>query len=314
VSDPAVLLIGGPETGKSNFLFRAWTHIFSGDGLVEKDGMPPDAEYLRDGAERQLRGEYAGHTSQEVQVISSIPVIQKGGAHNKALLRVPDIDGEQINRIYRDRKWSQDWESIVTENTAYLFFVRVNSPQTIAPLDWITCHELYGGAPLVEPTTEVQGSAPVRTEEVGDGRAHESVKNDETNVETPTQVVLVDWLQFILNALHSKYAYSVRPRVGIVVTGWDSVPSDSQGGPSEWIKDNMPLLYQFCVTNADLFDFSYFGSSIFSGDPENDPEFKEELAKKDPRTMGYVRYSTSNTRSGDFTIPIAWALGWESVP
>ena len=58
MTNSAVLLIGGPETGKSNFLFRAWTHIFSADGLLEKDGMPPDAEYLRDGAERQLRGEY----------------------------------------------------------------------------------------------------------------------------------------------------------------------------------------------------------------------------------------------------------------
>jgi hypothetical protein len=173
---------------------------------------------------------------------------------------------------------------------------------------------LYGGTPSVESTTRVQGTEPVRTEEAGGGRADESVQNDETNVETPTQVVLVDWLQFILNALHSKYAHSVRPRVGIVVTGWDCVPGDFQGGPSEWIKDNMPLLYQFCMTNEDLFDFSYFGSSIFSGDPENDPDFKDELAKKDPRTMGYVRYTTSNTQSGDFTIPIAWALGWESVP
>jgi Double-GTPase 1 len=314
VSNPAVLLIGGPETGKSNFLFRAWTHIFSGDGLVEKDGMPPDADYLRDGTEYQLRGEFAPHTSQEVQVISNIPIVQKGNAHNTALLRVPDIDGEQVNRIYRARKWSQEWESLIAEDTAYLFFVRVNSEQTIAPLDWITCHELYGGAPVVMLTSQAQGSEPVRIEESGNGQTSESVKSEGVTVEIPTQVVLVDWLQFILNALHSKYTHALRPRVGIVVTGWDCVTPDFQGGPLEWIKENMPLLYQFCVTNNDALDVAFFGSSIFSGDPENDFEFADELSKKDPRTMGYVRHSSSNQQSGDFTIPIAWALGWESIP
>lgn len=314
MSNPAVLLIGGPETGKSNFLFRSWTHIFSADGLIEKDGMPATADYLQEGAEFQLRGEFAGHTSQETPEISEIPIVQKGNPQNKALLIVPDVDGEQINRIYRDRKWSHQWEALVTENTAYLFFVRVNSPQTVVPLDWITCHKLYGGAPPLKSEGEGAKADSGDSEKDRVEGTNKPANEQETGVETPTQVVLVDWLQFIRDALHSKYSYAIQPRVGIVVAGWDCVPPDLKGGASEWIRENMPLLHQFCVTNNDVFDFAFFGSSIFSGDPQNDPDFAEELEKKDTRTVGYVRYSPSNKESADFTIPIAWALRWESTP
>ncbi|MDP3014445.1 MAG: hypothetical protein Q8M92_09400, partial [Candidatus Subteraquimicrobiales bacterium] len=69
--------------------------------------------------------------------------------------------------------------------------------------------------------------------------------------------------------------------------------------------------YQFCITNQDVFEFSFFGSSIFSGDPDKDPEFADKLGEKDPRTTGYVLHSSDNRESDDFTIPIAWALGWQ---
>ena len=302
MNNPTVLLIGGPETGKSNFLFRTWTHIDSNNGLVAKNGLPLNAEYLRTGAECQLRCMFAGRTSQEVQLISTIPIQLRSNFHKKALLIVPDINGEQINQIYHARKWTYEWESLITESTAYLFFIRVGSPQTIAPLDWITWHGLY---------CDKYKSTPVVSRQ--DNTIGQITENAVAPPKPPTQVILVDWLQFILKAVHDKQARVVRPRVGIVVTAWDCVPPDFSGGPSLWIQENMPLLHQFCVTNQDVFEFSFFGTSIFSGDPVNDSDFAEEIVNKDPRTMGYVQYSSDNHKSDDFTIPIAWALGWQDV-
>jgi hypothetical protein len=303
MSNSAVLLIGGPETGKSNFLFRTWTHINSGQGLIEKDGLPSDAEYLRNGAECQLRGSFAGHTSQDVQVISHIPIRLRTDPQKKGLLAVPDINGEQINHIYHERKWSDKWESLIMQDSAYLFFVRVGSPQIVAPLDWITWHHLYGSVP---PSIEaIAASVTLATS------SSNTAKTANAALETPTQVILADWLQFIRRALHEKFPNCNRPKVGIVVTAWDNVPVDYQESPSEWIRENMPLLHQFCTANNDMFEFSFFGSSIFSGDPSNDPEFSHELTKADPRTKGYIRYSLENRESPDFTLPIAWALGWE---
>src|SRR5689334_13555680 len=71
----SVLLIGGPDAGKSNFLFRLWLAIDRGRGAVVKNGLPSDVEYLRGGAERLLEGEFAGHTSKDVlQERVSIPM------------------------------------------------------------------------------------------------------------------------------------------------------------------------------------------------------------------------------------------------
>jgi hypothetical protein len=304
VSNPTVLLIGGPDAGKSNYLFRAWTQIDSGTGLLEKNGLPPDVEYLRLGAQSQLRGEYSSHTSQDVHVISRIPVRLRGDSPSSADLSVPDVNGEKINSIYKARRWDNDWESLIRDSTSYLFFVRANSDQTIAPLDWIACYKLYGGVPEAPP--EATASA------TGNG----DTKSVDRNIVTPTQVVLVDWLQFILKAVRDKYSHTVRPRVGIIVTAWDSVPPEPQANPSAWIQENLPLLYQFAASNHDAFVFSYFGTSVFDGDPVSDPDFATELSNKDPRKLGSVQHSLDEhpQTTSDFALPIAWALGWYPKP
>ena len=45
----AVLLIGGPDAGKSNFLFRLWIAIDTGQGALVKDGLPSELDYLSGG-------------------------------------------------------------------------------------------------------------------------------------------------------------------------------------------------------------------------------------------------------------------------
>jgi len=318
MTDPSVLLIGGPETGKSNFLFKAWNCIFSMLGVLEMDGLPADAEYLQDGAACQMRGEYAGHTTQAVQVISYIPIQMKGKPEQKATLVVPDVDGEQINRIYRERRWSAEWEDLVDADSAFLFFVRINSDLLVVPLDWIACHDLYGfktASQEVAAEFEGQRASTLTTgpkDPAPDRPTEGSKALDGSKTEAPTQIVLVDLIQFILTAIREKCPNPPRTKVGFVLTGWDSVPVDFVGGPAAWIQDNMPFLAQFLDCNRDVLDFEYFGSSVFSGDPENNQEYLNEMSHKDPRTLGYIKVGASDSAEPDFTIPIAWALGWES--
>lgn len=312
MTKPTVLLIGGPETGKSNFLFKLWSHIFAGRGCLEKDGLPTDLEYLREGAACQMRGEYAGHTSHAGQIISRIPVRLKEDPQKRATLIVPDIDGEHINKVYRDRKWSPDWDELITAESSFLLFVRVNSTLTISPLDWVACHELYGFSMTNETRpgtdTELVPNPPPDAQRIDNDTTLEAVQR----IAPPTQIVLVDWLQFILSAITAKHPNPRRLKLGIVVTAWDSVPSDFVGGPAEWICENMPFLHQFCESNKDAIEVSYFGSSIFSGDPQNNPEYSEQIQNADTRTLGYIQMSLNDQEPQDFTIPIAWALGWES--
>ena len=56
-------------------------------------------------------------------------------------LIVPDLPGEQVLSVYRTRQWSDEWETKIREGCSCLLFVRVDSKELKAPLDWLNCPE-----------------------------------------------------------------------------------------------------------------------------------------------------------------------------
>ncbi len=302
----AVLLIGGPDAGKSNFLFRLWIAIDGGGGALIKDGLPSEVYYLREGAERLLEGEFAGHTSREVHEQVAVPVKSSATGVSGTLV-VPDVPGEQVLVICRNRQWSRAWEDLISNRCACLLFVRAGSDKVVAPLDWGTCFERYGA--IIEapkPAEQAQAEAAVGAAELVDKQTH-----DEKATELPTQVVLTEWLQFLRQAFTAVAGGTFRPRVGVVIAAWDAVPIEQKPeGPVPYLKDNFPMLYQFIEANDDLFDFRVFGVSIVDGDLKNDEEFKEAYLKGRPQDFGFVIHSLSGQleRSPDITFPVAWAL------
>ena len=65
-------------------------------------------------------------------------------------LIVPDLPGEQILSVYRNRRWSQEWEDKIGPGCGCLLFIRIDSRELIQPLDWITCETRCGG-PVKRP-------------------------------------------------------------------------------------------------------------------------------------------------------------------
>jgi hypothetical protein len=286
-----VLLIGVRNAGKTNFLSRLWLALDSGKGLLAKDGNPPDIEYLANGADYLLKGEFAPRTPPDVRDATEIPVkTTSNGQEFLATLVVPDLPGEQILSIFRTRQWSSEWETKIDSGCGCLLFIRVDSPELVAPLDWLNCHQLLGGPlPAAQPEND-SGDEP----------------------KPPTQVVLADWLQFLRKAFTERVNGTHKPRVGIVVAAWDLAPNDQkEAGPGAWIAANLPLLAQYVQANSDEFDFAYFGVSVASGDLNTDEEFKKSYLEGNPRSAGEVAHSLSGTveTSRDMTLPVAWALG-----
>jgi len=296
-----VLLIGVQDAGKSNFIFRLWLKLDLGSGLLKKAALPPDLDYLSNGGEHLLKGEFAPRTPQDVHDKSEIPVKSGNGGNEIAgTLIVPDLPGEQIMSVYRTRQWSKEWEDKIGDACSCLLFIRVDSKELIPSLDWVACEKRFGG-PIPEASPETDA--------------------DTGQQKTPTQVVMVDWLQFLRKAFTAKAGGNFRPRVGIVVSAWDLVPQEQkQRGPEEWIKANLPLLHQFVKTNGQDFEFAYFGVSVTSGDFEAEEGFKAKYLEGDPRNAGEVVHSLGSTLQtcDDVTLPVAWAmgltkmLGWEN--
>jgi hypothetical protein len=339
IPTPSVLLIGGPDAGKSNFLFRFWLGVDSGTGALVKDTFPDELEYLRTGLECLLRGEFAGHTSKEVLEHATIPIKSAHEPLRSGILNVPDVPGEKILQVYHLRRWDALWEERILEGCGCLVFIRAASEEIVRPLDYTECLKLFGStlnqnaepssinssaenvidAPNGNPQVVERSASPVSKTEQFQVDAlnvnHPAVGTEETAKapEPPTDVVLTDWMQFLRRAFTDRVSGSYRPKVGIVIAAWDAVPSDAQAqSPFDYLANNFPLLRQFIETNGERFDFQVFGLSILGGDLKNDPEFRAIFIKGKPNDFGYVIHSLNGQleRINDVTVPVAWALGW----
>lgn len=288
----SVLLIGVPDAGKSNFIFRFWLSLDTGQGLLRKNGLPDELEYLRSGSDHLLNGEFAPRTARDVVDRTQIPVMaQLGNEVFCGQVVVPDLPGEETLSVFQTREWGSHWEEEIRAGCGCLLFVRVDSNDNVAPIDWVNCPANFGSLlPHVEPPKDKNGK-----------------------VKPPTQVVLVEWLQFLRKAFTARVGGSYKPKIGIVVSAWDLAPNDQKvGGPEAWVRSNLPLLSQFVRANDDEFEFAYFGVSVASGDFQKDPEYKKTYLQGDPRKAGDVVCDLTGTveTSADATLPVAWALGF----
>ena len=173
----SVLLVGVQDAGKTNFLSRLWLKLDAGDGILAKAGLPSDLDYLKAGGDYLLKGEFAPHTPHDVLDKTEIPV--KSTLAGKEFLGnfvVPDLSGEQVLAVFRTRKWSDEWETKIQAGCGCLMFIRVDSKELIAPLDWLNCSSQLGG-PAVAASPE---------------------KDDEDKAKPPTQVVLSSRLASVL--------------------------------------------------------------------------------------------------------------------
>jgi hypothetical protein len=290
----SVWLLGGPDAGKSNYLTRTWLAIRERAGLIELAALPDEFEYLNTASSQLSGGRFVSHTSRGVHVQNSIPVrTQSVEPQITGDLVVPDYSGEDWIAIHAERRWSEEWESRLGSLAGCLVFLRASSREIVATLDWFGCHKAFG-IPL-----NLGQEAPA------DGE-----------YQSPTQVVVIDWLQMLRQSLRSTGSTIQRLRVGIVISAWDLVPVDQKSGnPSDYVKSDFPLLSQFIESNSKDFEFAFFGVSIAGADFDRAPGFREEFLNGTVTDFGYVLYQSDDNsfQSRDHTLPIAWALGVDVV-
>src|SRR5581483_5361049 len=134
----SVILVGGPDSGKSNYIFRLWLAISNNEGCMSANGLPTHLEYLKDGCQSLLKGEFAQHTPHDVYSENVIPfraATSDGMRTGEVVL--PDCHGERWISIFKKREWTREWEDRIAEPCGVLIFVRAASDQLESPLDWM---------------------------------------------------------------------------------------------------------------------------------------------------------------------------------
>jgi hypothetical protein len=118
-----------------------------------------------------------------------------------------------------------------------------------------------------------------------------------------TQVKLVDELQFI--AFHKPNIVPIK--VAILISAWDQIDDglDISGkiDPELWLKNHLPLFYQFLQCNSDNFAYKIFGVSAQGFDYEK-KEKVTDSSHKAPNDRVVIR--EGNNVSNDITKPIIW--------
>lgn len=286
----SVWLLGGADAGKSNYLTRTWLAIRDNKGLIELAALPDEFQYLNSASAELVGGQFVSHTSRGVHVQNVIPIRSRPPAPPLAgELVIPDYSGEDWLEIHSSRKWSNEWEARLPSLSGCLLLLRAGSSHIVAPLDWMACFQRFGEA------VELGGDSDPAVE-----------------FAIPTQVVVIDWLQFLRDAIRERNPQVKRLRVGIVISAWDLVPTDQLDlRPSNYIADNFALLSQFIQSNSRDYEFASFGISIFGEDFVRVPGFRDTFLQGEVTDFGYVVHELGGalTRSPDHTLPIAWAMG-----
>lgn len=277
----SIILVGGPETGKSNYVGRLWCSLKAGRGVLKRAGMPANLEYIDSICDHLLQGEFAGRTDTNMARQDFTVPLKIGEAEDTTELIVPDFTGELWRDAIKNSEIAQEWLDELESASGALLFVRAHSPLNIQPLDWVAARDSLRF--------------------VGEG-------NEE--MELPTQVTLCE----LLNLLQQRLAPRVdcgKPRVAVIITAWDTLDHQEQrAGPDAYLRDQFPL-FAGALEDVDQIDTRVYGVSIVGGDLQRDDDFKaryQDMAVEDSGSVTYMLNGVVDTNS-DITIPVAWVIG-----
>lgn len=277
----SIILVGGPDTGKTNYLARLVAHLRDGDGALVATRLPDDMRYIEDALDYLMKGEFAPRSHNTADELSGEIMIEIRSKvdDSEAQLSVPDVSGETWDDVAKSAEISQEWLDRVRAANGALLFVRILSDLNVAPLDWLTAPEMLAL--------------------VGEG--------DERQFALPTQVMLCEFLRLLDENLDRSDGET--PRVGVVITAWDRLDAETRAaGPRAFLDREYPLLAGK-IASASGLDIGIFAASVVGGELA-DETFKAEYLDGDIVERGYIVDATaSEAQTGrDITRPISWVL------
>lgn len=281
-----LLLIGLPGTGKTTFLAALWHAVESNEipvslSLAELDG---DRDYLN-----KIRLAWAGcrpldRTQVGAEKIVSMRLTDHKGTRIAEVM-FPDMSGESFRNQWITRQWTKSYSDLLQDATGALLFVH---PETVVePIRIDEADKLIAELPNVA--------------EQEDDDSHDSWIPWMAK-ETPTQVQLVELLQFLGSNGHAEQPL----RIGVIVSAWDLVAGDNQT-PTDWLNKRLPLLAQFLKSNFERFPSRTYGISAQGGDLQTE---SDRLLRYSPQTMR-ILVEGPFCESHDITAPVAWLMGDE---
>jgi hypothetical protein len=286
MSEQTIILVGGPDSGKTNFLARLWESLRTQAGKLVCPTPPDDIKYVEEALSHLLQGDFAPRSDRNVDEGRSdvtIPVRRASApADDVARLVVPDITGELWTNAVETLEMTTRWMDDLKKSSGAILFVRVLSDLNVTPLDWVTAR----------------------------GVLRREISLTKDGEQLPTQVMLSELLRFLEISLQPRSDGSP-PRVAVLVTAWDRLDRHTAAaGPSAFLHREYPLFAGKLRHNTRL-HIKTFGVSVVGGDLNIDAEFRQRFLEGDIANSGYVIADEDGSirQDRDITVPMAWLLG-----
>ncbi len=276
----SIILLGGPDSGKTNYIGRLWRALDDGTGALHAAEQPEDINFVLEVADHLFQGGFAPRSehSDARRDFEVVVAAKKDGPQSKVV--VPDMSGELWRNAVIDNEIAPDWMVELRRADAALLFVRVDSDQDVRPLDWVTSRKLL--------------------EKIG----------DEEDQGLPTQVMLCELIRFLEDSLADREDGGL-PRLSVVVTAWDRVDAGKfEQGPVAYLEREYPLVAGKLADLKDL-NVQVFGLSVVGGDLKHDPKYRQAFLKAGLDGQGWVAVNDGDRwrKDPDVTLPVAWAVG-----
>ncbi|WKV51522.1 TRAFAC clade GTPase domain-containing protein [Dickeya fangzhongdai] len=276
----SIILLGGPDSGKTNYIGRLWRALDEGSGSLHAAEQPKDIQFVLEVTEHLFEGGFAPRTehSDLRRDFEVVVAAEKDGPEARVI--VPDVSGELWRNAVIDNEISSEWMEELKRADAALLFLRVGSDQDVRPLDWVTSRNLL--------------------EKMG----------NEDDQGMPTQVMLCELIHFLEDALTEREDGEL-PRLSVVVTAWDLVDAQQfEQGPEAYIQREYPLVAGR-LADINVLDVQIFGLSVVGGDLKHDPAYRQAFLEEGLDGQGWVavRYDDTWRKDPDITLPVTWAVG-----
>lgn len=279
MTEKSIILVGGPDTGKSNYLARLWLAIQSKKYDLISTATPLDIRYVESIAEHLLHGKFVPRTEPEEKNREfHVSVKTKDDAISADII-VPDILGEIWKRAVSTLEIPEKWLTALRQSTTAVLFIRAHSENNVEPLNWVTSQKFL---------------------KMGLGKV------DDYSI--PTQIVLMELLRFIDDSISRES--KEKPKVAVIITAWDLLnKEEAEAGPVNYLDKEFPM-FAGRISDITSLDIKIFGSSIVGGDL-NVNAFIDEFFDQNINNTGYIVEQGTDgniSKSGDITKPINWLL------
>lgn len=270
----SILVVGGPNTGKTLFGAQLLGRLQAGRGRVRLRRAPESIEPLKRALEQLNQGLLADHTAFETYEELVLPV--EVSREHPVDLVWPDYGGEQVRDMIEGRRVGDHWFQRIRDSTGWLLLIR---PSLINPQDDIFSRPIHK---VVEPSKEV------------------SAANKWSDQARYTE--LLQLLLFVRGLGSLKRITGLR--LAVVLSCWDEMNDDAT--PESVLRERMPLFFEFLQAVWDAQDIEIFGLSSLGRALENgvpDRGYQDH----GPEAFGYVT-SAADKEEKDLLLPVEWIL------